>query len=378
MLIFVMPAIFPYDENRQAGNYIYEQCEVLKRHEYDLVILDCSSRNYKNWRKCNRMFSYSSPVGKVYVNWVRGLAQSKLPRLAVSSYIKNAEEVFKRALEECGTPDVIYAHFTFPCGWAARYFSGKYNIPYIVQEHYSLFLRKNLPQYLKDITRKTIEDSSSFYCVSNSLKRNIADFTGLDQKIGVVHNLIHDQYRYYPLPDNREFIFFTAGNLFKGKRFDLLIDAFCQAFTSKDKVKLRIAGAGTEYAVLKQRIEERGRTSQILLLGRLNSDEMLEEYKNCHCFALLSEKETFGIVYREAMAVGRPVIAAKNGGIEENWQETFGILVARNHLEESAKALNKIVENYNTYHAEKISEATLAMYASENIIQSIIKIMENI
>ena len=56
-------------------------------------------------------------------------------------------------------------------------------------------------------------------------------------------------------------------------------------------------------------------------------------YKKCNCFVLLSEYETFGIVYREAMASGRPVIAVRNGGVEENWSDAFGILIDKNNYE---------------------------------------------
>ena len=154
MKIFIMPAIYPCKENRQMGIYIYEQCEVLKKNGHELVILDASSRNYKEWNKCNKQYSYSDCNGKVYVNLVRGIAESRLPRLTVVSYVRNIKKIFKKALKEHGKPDFIYAHFVFPCGYAASILSEKYNIPYIVQEHYSLFLEKNLSEYLKKYYKK--------------------------------------------------------------------------------------------------------------------------------------------------------------------------------------------------------------------------------
>ena len=372
MLVFVMPAIFPYEGNKQSGNYIYEQCEVINKHGNKMVILDSSSRNYQAWGSCKKIFKYMSGAGEVYVRWVRGIAQSRLPRTAVYSYIRAVGKSFKQALSDHGKPDIIYAHFTFPCGYAARKLSKKYNIPYAVEEHYSLFLRKDLPGYLKKITKKTIEDAKAFFCVSKPLRDNIIDFTGTKKHIDVIPNLINDRYRYYPPVNNDKFVFFSAGNLFRSKKFDLLINAFCRAFKKEDKVVLRIGGAGTEFENLKALIRENDREGQIELLGRLSPDEMLREYIACNCFALLSEYETFGIVYREAMAVGRPVIAAKNGGIEEDWEDRFGILTERNDLEQSAKAMRYMKDHASEYDNAAVSSAAVSKYSSEKIYEKII------
>ncbi len=369
MKIFVMPAIFPREDNKQCGIYIYEQCQVLREKGHELIILDLSSYGYKMWKKCNKPFEYFSDVGKVYVNHTKGLAQSRLPRLAVHTYMTRAKKLFKNAIKECGTPDLIYAHFTFPCGYAARYFSKKYNIPYAVEEHYSLFLRTDLPKYLKQITRKTVEDAAAYFCVSQRLRDNIENFTGVKNKIAVVNNLVNGKYRYLPLEEKENFVFFAAGNLVKSKKFDLLIEAFSKAFSKDERVELRIAGAGCEEEKLKNMIKNCG--ANIKMLGRLDTSQMIEEYKNCNCFVLLSEYETFGIVYREAMASGRPIITVRNGGSEENWSDDFGIMIDKNNLEQSVKALSDMVENYSKYNLCDIAEKTQELYSGENIYKLI-------
>ena len=56
-------------------------------------------------------------------------------------------------------------------------------------------------------------------------------------------------------------------------------------------------------------------------------------------FVLASRKETFGIVYVEAMAKGLPVIATKCGGPEEFVNKENGILVPVDNVEELSKAM---------------------------------------
>ena len=71
--------------------------------------------------------------------------------------------------------------------------------------------------------------------------------------------------------------------------------------------------------------------------------------------------------------MGRPVIAAKNGGVEENWQDDFGILVEKHNIEQGAEALRKIRENYRKYNLKYISDEMLKMYSSGIIYKCIEK-----
>src|SRR5699024_325621 len=129
----------------------------------------------------------------------------------------------------------------------------------------------------------------------------------------------------------------------------------------------RIAGAGKEYEFLKMRIESYNKKDQIHLLGRLDREQMLKEYEMCDCFVLLSEYETFGIVYREALAVGRPIISSRNGGIEENWDDNFGLLIKDNTVETAGEALKFLYNNYDKYDCKKISQLCKKLY-SESVI----------
>lgn len=115
---------------------------------------------------------------------------------------------------------------------------------------------------------------------------------------------------------------------------------------------------------------------KIEFLGRLSGEQMIKNYKKCNCFVLLSEYETFGIVFREAMAVGRAVIAAKCGGVEENWLDDFGILVEKNNFSQSRDALIKIVKDYDKYDPKMIAQKTKELYSEEIIYKKIEKQLE--
>lgn len=306
---------------------------------------------------------------------MRGLFKDRLPRLAVYSYYKKIKSLYNLAEKENGKPDILYAHFTFPSGYIAYRLSKKKKIPYVVDEHYSILLQKELHPYINKILRLTVENANEFICVSEILRLAVQRHTKTNKSIRVIPNLIDDRFLYYPPPGKNVFKFFSAGNLIRNKRFDLLIEAFCKAFTSGENVALCIAGAGKEYEKLDQIIRKEKRQHQIKLLGRLCREEMLEQYKSCHCFAMPSIYETFGIVYREAMAVGRPIISAKNGGIEECWEDAFGILTEINDVNGFAEAIQHVYSNYGQFNTEYISKRCIQFYSSDSVSEQINKVL---
>ena len=62
----------------------------------------------------------------------------------------------------------------------------------------------------------------------------------------------------------------------------------------------------------------------------------------CDVFVLPSRYETFGVVYIEAMACGKPVIAAASGGPDDFVTDENGILILNNNVESLQCALERV------------------------------------
>ena len=131
---------------------------------------------------------------------------------------------------------------------------------------------------------------------------------------------------------------------------------------------------------IEEKVSELKLEKSVELLGRLNSNQMLEQYIISDCFVLLSGHETFGIVYREAMAVGRPVISSKNGGIDDGWCERNGYIVKSLTVQEAARALVKMVENYEQFDLKEISDSCRLLFSEKEIalrVESILNSIQN-
>lgn len=379
MKIFVIPSSYKSEFNTQSNIFVHEQCEALIKRGHEVVVLDATTRSFKQWgnKTCAVPKIRQEGSVKVYSYWVRGIAKSRLPKLATAQYKHRINRLWKIAVKNEGMPDVIYAHFTFPSAYCAIDISKKYNVPIVTMEHGGMYLNKKVHPYIINQLCRTVNDSDCFFCVSSVQADRIKALTGYDGSLAVVPNMISDIFKYYPAETDGDFTFFSAGNLKTVKRFDLLIDAFCNAFSSDDSVKLRIAGDGDQRDILEEKIKHNGRAHQISLIGRLNREEMLDEYKRCNVFAIASEHESFGIVSREATACGRPVVSTMNGGINDGWSDEFGYLVPLNDVNAYSEALKSAYQNYSSFSQKRISDKTLEYCSQKNVMDIIENLLIN-
>jgi glycosyltransferase involved in cell wall biosynthesis len=107
-------------------------------------------------------------------------------------------------------------------------------------------------------------------------------------------------------------IVLSAGRLVPDKNFATLISAVADADPTGERLALEIAGTGSEQATLRALAAERG--IEVTFYGAVAPAEMAARYAHAHVFALVSTFEPFGVVIREAVAAGLPILAGRNAG----------------------------------------------------------------
>jgi len=383
MLIHVITDSFPDTKNQQKFIFVYEQCKALVSAGHKVVVLCAEVISWREHSKSNtettkqRMKDSSEGIS-IYRLYYKATSSIRIAYVSNYIYTLKTNKLYDAAVLDFGKPDVLWAHFTYMGGYASYLLSKKYKIPYIVTEHSSALLKSDYPYQNRKMLKTVVESANTFICVSESLKSAVIKWTGTKKDLPVIPDPIDHRFSYHERIENPFFVFFSAGNLVDSKRFDLLIHAFCDAFEINDSVILRIAGDGVNFNELQDLIEKNHRQEQIRLCGRLSRDEMFDEYVNCDVFVLPSRYETFGIVYREAMAVGRPVISTKNGGIEDGWQPCFGELVDVDNEKALAQALKLLRNNLELYDGKMISQLCLKYCSSKSFNDMIMPILKTI
>jgi glycosyltransferase involved in cell wall biosynthesis len=289
------------------------------------------------------------------------------------------KKLYKRIQDQYGTPDVIHAHFSLHPGVAVMRAIRNQNIPLIITEHLSSIHNKSITSYELSCLNDVIAAASTFICVGEGLKRSIIELTKTNKNIEVIPNIVSPLFicKEKKKTDN-EFIFLSVGNLNEGKRFDLSIEAFTEAFKGNKKVKYKIVGDGPLYNLLLRKIDKLDMNEQISLLGKMRREDVVSQMQQCNAFVLASSHETFGVVYVEALACGKPVIGAKNGGADGIIDPTNGMLIDVDDITQLICAMKAIHENIDNYNRIEISNECKNNYGQKTIANRLLGIYERL
>jgi phosphatidylinositol alpha-1,6-mannosyltransferase len=139
----------------------------------------------------------------------------------------------------------------------------------------------------------------------------------------------------------------TVGRLVPRKGIDVVIRALRRLPTH---VAYRVVGSGPDLARLRSLALTEGVADRVTFVGRVEPEQLDEEYRRCAVYVQPSrrtangELEGFGLVYFEAAAWGRPVIAGRSGGeLDVVVDGTTGLLVDGASVEAVACAINALL-----------------------------------
>jgi alpha-1,6-mannosyltransferase len=226
-------------------------------------------------------------------------------------------------------PDLIEAGDAFHPAWAAWRLARRRSIPL------AAFYHSNLPQIISRrvggrITERTLEryvkwlyQRFDVVFAPSRLTRDVLNGLGLQhavhQPLGVDAEVFHPRRRGDWLrqrlglaPAARVLVY--AGRFAGEKNLSVLLQAFAQL--------------GSPYHLLLIGGEREGRpgANVTMLPYRRDSIELAEWLASADALVHAGTKETFGLVILEAMACGRPVVAARAGAIPEFVDDSVGVL----------------------------------------------------
>ena len=126
------------------------------------------------------------------------------------------------------------------------------------------------------------------------------------------------------------------------KRFSDLIDAFALLAGEYPRTKLLLVGGGPDEDSLRERARQKQLQSRIIFAGYQSDPRPYLDAMDI--FALLSNRESFGLALVEAMFASLPVICTGLGGMRDVVAEgETGLFVSLGNVDDIAKALEKLI-----------------------------------
>ena len=192
----------------------------------------------------------------------------------------------------------------------------------------------------KHAKRADLVITISQYCV-----RRLEDLYGVSNAV-VVPELIdlnawRNAFRAHPgAPDQRKFTVLSVCRFYPRKRLDVLLRAASLLRDRIPELEIRIVGNGPEFNKLHQLCADLHLESTVRWLGDVSMSVLASEYNRAHVFCLPSVQEGFGIVFLEAMAAGKPIVAARAAAVPEVVRN--GILVEPENPEALAEGITRL------------------------------------
>ncbi|MBD2293062.1 glycosyltransferase family 4 protein [Anabaena sphaerica FACHB-251] len=156
----------------------------------------------------------------------------------------------------------------------------------------------------------------------------------------------------YGIPETA-IVILSVGRLVNRKGFDRILKSLPHLLAEGLDVHYLIAGRGVMESELRLLSQSLGIKKRVHFAGYVPDTELAEYYLACDIFAMITFFDTqdasiegFGIVYREAGFFGKPVIAARIGGVVDAvHHEENGLLVDSNSPDEIVNAFSRLCQD---------------------------------
>ena len=286
--------------------------------------------------------------------------------------------------------DVIHAHTWFSDGAVAYNLHKKYDIPYIlairntdINMFYKFFF------HLKRLGHNILENASQILFISPAYKKDCINHL-FPQKIkkiilGKLNVIPNGAFPFWlNNKDQKARIssppkLLSIGAITQNKNHLLLCYAVELLQKKETKIELTIVGKGyqdgTNYL---KKIENYIKDKPyIRLLEKQNQEELLKTYREHDIFVLPSHKETFGLVYVEALTQGLPIVYTKGQGVDGYFEsDKVGYAVNSKKVKEIAEAITLIINNYSEF-TTNIKQLDFSVFDWEQIAECYLKIYQN-
>jgi glycosyltransferase involved in cell wall biosynthesis len=221
----------------------------------------------------------------------------------------------------------------------------------------------------RDQIADTIERATSVILVGLPLLEYVRKYTSRSEHCVVIGN----GFTSYPdlspsplIPRSRPLRVIAVSNYEKSKGFEILISAIDSLEPQyRSKIETVLVGAGTGFETVHHQVERLDLSESVHYTGPLLNREAMAEILAADIFCLPSWREAFGIMYAEAMSLGKLTIGCRGQGPSDFIQHLeTGYLVDPRSSTSVADALRWVLQNPR--QAKAIAERGKA-YAFSNL-----------
>lgn len=233
--------------------------------------------------------------------------------------------------------DVVLGAWMYPDAVVAARIARKYGCPLVIKILGSdINVLPSIPGLVPQI-KEALGSASRIVTVSNALRQRVIDLGTAPERVVVQHNGVDGER--FILQDKAAArakvgiepagpVLCAVGRLGFEKGIDILLDSLAiLKEKGRGDLRLYLIGHGESEADLKAQVEKLGISEMVVFCGMRLHDEVPHWISACDVLCLPSRREGCPNVVLEALASGRPVVAARVGGVPEILDPECGAIV---------------------------------------------------
>lgn len=378
MKVLVIPTWYPTGKDKLMGNYHKEFTEALNDYgiKADMLFIERErlSKPFKYLFSKKKSIDIEETY-KVYKYKMLNLGPLNFD-LQQYFYVRKLEKAYKEYIKNQGVPDIIHAQVTVPAGYAVCKIGKKYHVPVIVTEHCARLERFFDEEPFKKYGNFVL-NNAVFSVVSNYMKKYILT---KNKECYVIPNLVDTEIfaNNKKRVVNKNFNLVSVCALREGKRIENIFGAMNILIDQGIKnIHLDVIGDGFLEEYYKEECNKLNLNKYVSFLGRKTKQDISKILEHENALVISSDIESFAIPGIEALASGIPVVSTKCLGPEEYIDEKCGVLCKVNDVEDLAKSIKKVIENYDNYDPLYLNSVA-DKFSSKQVIKNTEKIYKKV
>ena len=393
MKVLVISHMYPSTFNEIAGIFVHEQVEALVDQGCEVKVISPVpwtpfpiSQLSPKWRRYAEI-PLRSTWGGIEVYYPRCLTFPRMLFFASSGQwmYRGIKDLVRQVYQEFPF-DLIHAHGALPDGFAARLLKKEYRKPLVITIHgRDLHVTFYKNEQCRHTLMGVFEQADRIITVSTKLKRIAEEEIRYSEKTVVINNGINPGKICSAERARISFLgartILSVSNLIATKGIDLNLKAISKLIARHPELKYLVIGDGPEMDNLRRLVSSLNLNDHVEFLGRLSHEKVMAHMALLDIFSLPSWREGFGVVYLEAMAHEKPIIACRGEGIEDVVTDgKTGLLVEPRSMDSLAEALDFLLSHPEEAQAmgERARKLVLAEYTWEKNAEKTLEVYQRL
>ncbi len=315
--------------------------------------------------------------------WLRARLKFLSKIISVIKYKKIYQKILKKYISENGKPDLVHVHVALKAGVQALWLKKKFNIPFIISEHWSGYLSEarngvnNLRVIQKNTLHTILNEAKKILVVSGVLGKAIRSQFEINDYT-VVPNVV-DTNLFFPgeTLENNLVQFIHISSLGYEKNIPAIIEAF--NLIRKKGYEFRVLIFGPVNSALVHLIKKFDLNEFIECKNEVPQAQLASFLRTSDALILYSRYETFGCVVIEANACGVPAILSDLSVFKEYITENEnGIFVKQNDPAALAVKIEKFITGKYHFNRKAIAEKASQKFSYNVIGLQLVTIYDNL